>query len=464
MKSIKFGTDGWRAMIAEDYTVSNVRRIASGTAIWMKQKGMASAVIGHDCRFGGRMFLEETAKTLAAHGIVVLAAQGFVSTPMVSLGVIRHAAGLGVVITASHNPPSYNGFKLKSSYGGPTIPSDIAEVESLIPDDFVLPEVSYETYCQQGLISHVDLEAEYLDHVARHFDLSRLQAFRGIAYDAMYGAGQRIMQQILPQLKAFHCEYNPGFGHTPPEPITRNLSEIMQFLAAHPGQSIGIANDGDADRIAMMDDRGRMVDSHHILLLLVQYLHVHKKMSGKIVVSFSVTNKLKKLADHYGLETIVTKIGFKYIAEYMICEDVLVAGEESGGLAIKDIFRARRRMDRTHHSRIYSRHRQDAPATFIDEVYDIVGAFSYDRHDLHLTASDKDKVQHRLSQQRIASFGPYEVRNYENLDGDKYYLDNDAWIMYRLSGTEPVLRIYAQGQHEEEVNNLLQCARAAVMG
>ena len=464
MKSIKFGTDGWRAMIAEDYTVSNVRRIASGTAIWMKQKGMASAVIGHDCRFGGRMFLEETAKTLAAHGIVVLAAQGFVSTPMVSLGVIRHAAGLGVVITASHNPPSYNGFKLKSSYGGPTIPSDIAEVESLIPDDFVLPEVSYETYCQQGLISHVDLEAEYLDHVARHFDLSRLQAFRGIAYDAMYGAGQRIMQQILPQLKAFHCEYNPGFGHTPPEPITRNLSEIMQFLAAHPGQYIGIANDGDADRIAMMDDSGRMVDSHHILLLLVQYLHVHKKMNGKIVVSFSVTNKLKKLAEHYGLETIITKIGFKYIAEYMIREDVLVAGEESGGLAIKGHIPERDGVWIGLTILEFMAVTGKTLQQLIDEVYDIVGAFSYDRHDLHLTASDKEKVQYRLSQQRIASFGPYEVRNYENLDGDKYYLDNDAWIMYRLSGTEPVLRIYAQGQHEEEVNNLLQWARAAVMG
>ncbi|MEO6191027.1 MAG: phosphoglucomutase/phosphomannomutase family protein, partial [Saprospiraceae bacterium] len=253
MTIIKFGTDGWRAIIAEDYTIENIRRVATGTALWMKSKNMKQLVIGHDCRFGGRMFLEETAIVIASHGIKVLMAEGFVSTPMVSLGVIQHKADLGIVITASHNPASYNGYKLKSSYGGPTIPSEIAEVEQLIPSTVIPDWKAFSDYIEDHSIEIVNLEDDYFTHVKNNFNLDILRTHTKVAYDAMYGAGQRIMKKILPDLVPFHCEYNPGFNNTPPEPIAKNMTEISAYLA-NVGDKVGIAHDGDADRVAMLDE------------------------------------------------------------------------------------------------------------------------------------------------------------------------------------------------------------------
>ncbi|MBK9629714.1 MAG: hypothetical protein IPO62_01380 [Saprospiraceae bacterium] len=288
---IKFGTDGWRAIIAEAYTCDNLRRVTVATARWMQQKGFKSIVIGHDCRFGGKMFLEEALKVFLHEGIYVYAAKNFVSTPMVSLGVRELKADLGIVITASHNPPEYNGYKLKSAYGGPTPPDEIAELESLIPDHYYMEDIRLDA--ESSKYQWVNLEEMYLTKIKSSFDLPRISNSTQIAYDAMFGAGQNIMKTLFPVMKSFHCELNPGFNGTPPEPIAKNLTEITHFLNQNKGQYLGVAHDGDADRIAMMDTDGQMIDSHHLLLLLIRYLVEEKKLSGDIVISFSVTNKVK---------------------------------------------------------------------------------------------------------------------------------------------------------------------------
>ncbi|NOT37884.1 MAG: phosphoglucomutase/phosphomannomutase family protein [Saprospiraceae bacterium] len=462
MKKIKFGTDGWRAIIAEDYTLENLRRIAYGTALWMKSKSMTKVIIGHDCRFGGRMFMEEASCVLAEQGITVLYSDGIVSTPMISLGVVKHKADLGIVITASHNPPSYNGFKLKSSYGGPTIPSEIEEVENLIPDHPVEIQKSFSEYFNSGLIHLVLLENDYLAHVKTHFNIQRINEKVNIAYDAMFGAGQNAMKKLFTNIKLFHCEQNPGFNNTPPEPISKNLNEISQFLSSNPGKYTGVAHDGDADRVAMLDDNGNIVDSHHILLLLLHYLAGYKKMTGKVVVSFSVTNKLKILADHYGLQTDITKIGFKYIAEKMIKEDVLVAGEESGGLAIKGHIPERDGVWIALTIFEFMAETGKSLMELVQEVYQIVGSFVYDRLDLKLSEVQIQTVKNILSTKKFDQFGNFKVLNYENIDGDKYYFDKGSWIMYRASGTEPVLRIYAQAQNQDELQELFKYAKEAV--
>jgi phosphomannomutase len=459
MYSIKFGTDGWRAIIARDYTVDNVRRIATGTLHWLKKKNYSRVVIGFDCRFGGQMFMEEIASILASSDITCFVSKEFVSTPMVSYGVVKHGADLGIVITASHNPPSYNGYKLKSSYGGPSIPSDIAELEALIPEFVSETTNSYQELIAQNKIKLVDLEAEYIEHVKASFDLEKIKSNVNIAYDAMYGAGQRAMQILFPEMKAFHCEYNPSFNNTPPEPILKNLKEIQTFLKSNPGIYIGVANDGDADRLAMLDDTGKVVDSQHLLLLLLHYLAGYKKLSGKIAVSFSVTNKLQKLADHYGLELVITKIGFKYIAEYMIKEDVLVAGEESGGLAIKGHIPERDGIWIALTILEYMAITGKSINELIQEVYAIVGAFQYDRLDLHLTEKSIEEVKQKLNAE-ITSWNSFHVLKSENLDGLKYYFENDAWLLIRTSGTEPVLRIYAQGRDTTEVEAIFDAARS----
>ncbi|MBK6858710.1 MAG: phosphoglucomutase/phosphomannomutase family protein [Saprospiraceae bacterium] len=458
--SIKFGTDGWRAIIAKDYTVENVQRIATGTLAWMQKRAYKRVVIGFDCRFGGAMFQEEIANILSQGGITCLINKNFVSTPMISLAVVNHQADLGIVITASHNPPTYNGYKLKSSYGGPTIPADIAELESMIPDHIdsqVVQQIAKDSIIQTPV--YIDAEGEYIAHIYKSFDIPQIRAKNKIAYDAMFGAGQNVMKKLFPDMHAFHCDHNPGFQNTAPEPITKNLSEIQHFLRSNPGQYIGIANDGDADRLAMLDDQGKMIDSHHILLLLMHYLAGFKKLQGAAVVSFSVTNKLQQLAAYYNLKCIITKIGFKYISEYMITEDVLVAGEESGGLAIKGHIPERDGIWIALTILQFMAETGKSITQLIDEVYAIVGPFAYDRLDLHLTDAQIVQIKDTLNYEKM-QWGPFQVKSSENLDGAKYYFEEDAWMMIRTSGTEPVLRIYAQGKDMEAVKQILEATRA----
>ena len=328
MGKIKFGTDGWRAIIAKEFTVENVTRVTEATANWLKAKGQpASVVVGHDCRFAGELFAETVAKVLAHHGIKVYLAKGFVSTPMVSLGTLRCKAALGVVITASHNPPAYNGFKLKGSYGGPLVPEKVQEIEDLIQDKPVLDTdaIDLEALVRAGKVEYIDLEDMYCDHVEQNFDLEAIRnSGLNFAYDAMYGAGQNVIRRLLPDVTLLHCENNPSFEGQAPEPIDKNLQEFADLIKVSGDIACGLATDGDADRIGLYDSKGDFVDSHHIILLLIQYLVEQKKMTGKVVTAFSVTPRVKQMCEHFGLDYQVVKIGFKYVAAIMLEEDVLI--------------------------------------------------------------------------------------------------------------------------------------------
>ncbi|MDQ3141176.1 MAG: phosphoglucomutase/phosphomannomutase family protein [Bacteroidota bacterium] len=457
---IRFGTDGWRAIIAKDFTLENLRRVSAGTALFMQKSGFHKVVIGHDCRFGGRMFLEEAARVFSHYSIEVLIADGFVSTPMVSLGAVTHKADVGIVITASHNPASYNGFKLKSSFGGPCLPDAISEVESLIPDVFAEKLNDFSVLLKNNSIKIVDLQAEYISQVEKAFDLNAIRKNVHLVYDAMYGSGQLAMKEIIPGLHAFHCEWNPGFQNTAPEPILKNLTEILAFIKSQPGKYIGVANDGDADRLAMIDELGNIVDSQNLLLLLVYYLAGVKSKKGKIVVSNTVTNKIKKIAALYGLEVIATKVGFKYIADYMIRDSVLIGGEESGGIAVQGHIPERDGIWIALTILEFMASTGKTLHNLVKEVHEIVGSFYYDRLDLPLTVETMQTVKTRLANDTFSTFGRFKVIQYDQLDGDKFFFEDDDWLMFRASGTEPVLRIYAQANNQEKVDELFKAARA----
>jgi phosphomannomutase len=443
MSDIKFGTDGWRAIIADDYTVRNVIRVAEATAIFMEERAMQKVVIGYDCRFGGKMFAEVTAQVMGSHQITVIMGDHVASTPMVSLGVRKLGADLGIVITASHNPPSYNGFKLKSSYGGPSVPDDIAAVESHIPEKPMKKLISLEAMKEKNWLTYLNLEDMYYEHVLNSFDIDAIRkASFGIGYDAMYGAGYLIFPRILPNAQCLHCDYNPSFYGQAPEPIERNLVPFSEMIKNDTTIQIGIANDGDADRIGMFDGDGLFVDSHHILLLLLYYLHKIKGMTGKVVVTFSVTDKMAQLAKKFGLEVEITKIGFKYIAEIMTKEDVLVGGEESGGLAVKGHIPERDGVWIGLLILEFMAKTGKSLRELIELVYYEVGTFAFDRDDLHITEEKKQEVLANCHDDKYSSFGPYKIDRTEKLDGFKYYLNNNTWVMIRPSGTEPVLRVY----------------------
>jgi len=462
---IKFGTDGWRAIIADDYTYENVRRVAEGTAAYMHHQGMKKAVIGYDTRFGGKDFSLLVAGILASSEIkVILSSRGFSSTPMISLAVREFQADLGIVITASHNPPAYNGYKLKSRTGGSSIPAEVAAVEEKIPDHSSIPVMTVEEMEEAGWVEYHDLEQIYIDRIKSSFDLEAIKkAGLKIAYDAMYGAGQNVIRRLFPSAYLLRCEHNPSFGGNAPEPIDRNLGELSSFLKANRGEyALGMATDGDADRIGLYDENGNFVDSHHILLLLVEYFHQVKKAEGKVIITFSVADQIRQLAKLYDIEVDITKIGFKYIVERMMTTDIVVAGEESGGIAVAGHIPERDGIWAGLLILEYIAKSGKPLTTLIQDLYDKVGAFACDRIDLHLTEKKKDEILSYLPKNPFSKIGDLKVKNIEDLDGYKYILENGDWVMIRPSGTEPVLRIYGQSESKEKVKQLLEEMRVTL--
>lgn len=456
LNRIKFGTDGWRAIIAEDYTVDNVARVSLATAKWLRSNfDNPSLVIGHDCRFAGELFVETAVKVFTNEGIKVKMAKGFVSTPMVSLGAVKLGCSLGVVITASHNPPSYNGYKLKSHHGGPLSPQKVQEIEDMIPEDHGLLLSALST--DNDLVEIVDLETMYVEHAKANFDLKAIKdSGLNLVYDAMYGAGQNALKRLLPNTTFIHCEYNPSFHGQAPEPIAKNLKELEAYIKEKGDIDCALATDGDADRIGLYNGKGEFVDSHHIILLLIHYLAKYKGLSGKVATAFSTTPRVKKMADHYGFPSEVVKIGFKYIAGIMVDEDVLVGGEESGGIATKGHIPERDGIWMGLIIWEFMAKSGKSLDDLIDEVYEIVGPFKFERNDLHISEELKHKVIENCKNDAYKNFGEYKVREVGTIDGFKYFFDDDRWVMIRPSGTEPVLRTYAEAPTLEEVRKILR--------
>jgi phosphomannomutase len=464
-EKIKFGTDGWRAIIAKEFTVYNVARVSKALADWLHANHeKPSVVVGHDCRFGGKLFAETAAGVLCANGVKVMLADGFISTPMISLGVLKLNAHQGVVITASHNPPTYNGYKLKGAHGGPSSPKIIAAVEALIPDEVVVSEYSMQHWQDAGLLEYIALEDLYVDYLKEKFDFEALakSPFK-LAYDAMYGAGQNVIRRLLPDAVLIHCDDNPGFKGQAPEPLHKNLQELSNTVATTPEIKIGLATDGDADRIGLYDEDGNFVDAHNILLLLINYLHKYQGMNGKVVIAFSVTDRVKKLCEHYGIPVEVTQIGFKYISEIMVHDDVLVGGEESGGIAVKGHIPER---DGIYDGLVLYEFMTKSGRTLKElcqEIYDLVGTFVYDRHDLHIENDKKNAIIAKAASGGYTRFGKYGFNRIETIDGIKYHLDNGGWVMLRASGTEPLLRVYAEGNSKEETLDILTDVKATIL-
>ena len=466
MTKIKFGTDGWRAIIAKEYTTDNVARVSIAVADWLNENSKnPSVVIGHDCRFSGELFAETAAKVLASKGVLVKLAKGFVSTPMVSLGVVNENASLGVVITASHNPPSYNGYKLKGDFGGPLLPNDITDVENKIPDTNTVDydSINLDNLVSQGKVIYIDLEDMYCKHAQANFDLDSIRnSDMNFAYDAMFGSGMNVVKRLLPETTLLHCDENPGFLGTAPEPIHRNLQEFSDLMKNNP-LDCGLATDGDADRIGLYDSKGNFVDSHHIILLLIHYMVKYKGIKGKVVTAFSCSVKVEQMCKHYGLNQETVQIGFKHIAGKMITEDVMLGGEESGGIAITGHIPERDGIWMGLILFEFMAKSGKSLEDLIEEVYEIVGEFAFERIDLHIDNDTKLKIIDDCKLGKFTQFGKYKVDRIETTDGFKFFFDEDTWLMIRPSGTEPVLRTYAEASTQEKVFDILADAKATIL-
>ena len=458
--SIKFGTDGWRAVIGDGFTSSNLARVVEAVSAWINSAHEhPSVMLGYDCRFNAAKFAEAAACRLAANGIKVFLSPGFVSTPMVSLATVQRQCSAGIILTASHNPPEYLGLKVKGFFGGPAHPGTISRIESLIPESVDPIDGTLDFWLTEQRVEYYDMEALYVNHIRQRFDLASFSSsVHRLGYDAMYGAGQRVFRQLFPKAHLLHCTYNPWFDGQAPEPIESNLNEFKELVRTK-RIGWGLATDGDADRIGLLTEEGVFVDSHHILLLLVYYLHNHLGYSGKIVTTFSTSSRIGILCQLYGLPHEVTPIGFKYVGEIMSREDVLVGGEESGGIAVKGHIPER---DGIYIGllilEMMVKLNKSLPQ-LIGELHQLVGPFSMQRVDLKLQQSEKERVMESCHNSAISRIGNLVVNRIETIDGFKFHVGENNWVMLRASGTEPVLRIYAEASTATEAMDLIDQAR-----
>ena len=460
---IEFGTDGWRAVIADDYTFVNLERVAQATADWLHDDygETPSVVLGHDTRFLGPQFAERTARVLADAGIDVTIADSMVSTPAISWATQAAGHDAGVVITASHNPPTYSGYKIKAHFGGPAPPHMIASVEAAVPDgprDATAPPL--DELRAAGAVADSDVRSGYLDALREALNIDAIRdSGLPVAHDAMYGAGQGLVQALLgdDQVVALRHERNPGFHGLAPEPIADRLGELSETVA-NSDVAVGLANDGDADRIGMVDENGDFVSSHRILALLVKYLYEERGLTGSIVKTFSTTHMLDKMGERYALPVETTPIGFKHIASQMAEGDVLVGGEESGGIAAKGHIPER---DGIYIGLLIVEMMVERGMTLsalVDELLEEFGPHYNYRDDIHIREDQKASVLDRLDAGGgLDTVDGHPVDEVQTLDGFKHVTDN-GWLLIRPSGTEPVLRVYAEAESVDAAEALVKDA------
>ena len=461
---IKFGTDGWRAVIADDYTFVNLERVAEATAQWLHDDygDEPHVVVGCDARFMSPQFADRTAQVLAHAGATVTLADTMVPTPAVSWATKALDADAGVVITASHNPPEYNGFKLKADFGGPAPPPMVAKVEDAVSPaaDRSTDRPALDTLLADNSVSHSSLRAHYLGALS---DILNIDAIRDsglrIAHDPMYGTGQGIVTDLLGDdpVVALRHDHNPGFHGVAPEPIEDRLDELCETVATS-DCVVGIANDGDADRIGMVDEHGSYVSSHRILSLLTKYLHEERGLSGRIVKTFSTTHLLDTMAEAYGLEVETTPIGFKHIAPKMAEGNVLVGGEESGGIAAAGHIPER---DGIYIGLLIVEmmvERGMLLSELVDELLEQFGPHHTYRDDLAIAADRKSDILERLDAGGgLDTIDGHAVQRVDTLDGFKHITDN-GWLLVRPSGTEPLLRVYSEAESPEAARALVKDA------
>lgn len=471
--TIKFGTDGWRAVISETFTFANLRLVAQAIADYILEESDKSAaasaqnpsvVIGFDTRFLSDRYAAEVARVMAANRIDTWLARADTPTPAISYAVLHKQATAGVMITASHNPPRYNGVKLKASYGGSASPAAHKRVEQLLENALAEARGPNLMDLQEAIrtdrVTKFDPAWAYYEHLSTLVDLDIISGgeLRVVA-DGMYGAGRGVIGEVLARGRShvhnIRHEMNPGFGGIHPEPIARHLGLLMSTIqAGH--WDVGLATDGDADRIGAVDNQGNFVDPHRIFALVLRYLLENRGWRGKVVRTVSTTRMIDRIAAQHGLELVETPVGFNHIADLMIANGVVMGGEESGGMSIKGhipegdgVLLGLLLLEVMAAARM-PLHK------LVEELLAHYGPAQYARTDMKLIRPvEKKQMVAFLLNAAPREIAGVAVEDVQTVDGVKYYLSDGSWLLIRPSGTEPVLRVYAEAPDDGRVKALL---------
>jgi phosphomannomutase len=458
---IKFGTDGWRAKIAEDFTFDNVRLVTQALVAYIRENGLADKgiAVGYDNRFQSEDFARTSAEVCSGAGLKTLLMSHSLPSPTLSYTVNNLGLGAGIMITASHNPPEWNGFKIKEGFGGSAFPETTRSVEEKL-------QKAGSSVPSDRNITLFDPDPDYLKKVGTLADLEKIKAANlNILIDPMFGSGCGYFAKLGLKVTEIRGRRDPLFGGVNPEPIPVNLEESFSFVREsarrHPDRLTAcVILDGDADRLAAIDATGRFINTHNVFCLLLRHLVKNRKMTGRVVKTFNLTNLIDKLCQSYGLPLTVTPIGFKHIAKLILEQDVLLGGEESGGMALKGFIPERDGVVAGLALLELMAVEGKTLGRILDEMMAEHGSYFYDRIDLHT-----DKAQSAVAGMKKnppGEIGGVKVARVEDLDGLKFNFNDGDWVLFRASGTEPLLRIYCEGRTPESVKLILGAAEELV--
>ena len=468
MAEIKFGTDGWRGVIADDFTFDNVRKVAGAIASYVltHEDPKRGVIVGYDTRFASQNAARVASEIIAAAGIPVKLANDYTPTPAISYAVKNLGAAGGVVITSSHNPWNWNGVKFKAKFGGSATPAIMKVIEEQVRAG-AMPNG------RRASIEEVDLKPAYVEAICKFADLDLItKAKFRFAIDAMHGSGRHVLSKIFSDHGIEHIairqDLNPLFPGINPEPIEPHVAKLQETVVNEKCHA-GLATDGDADRIGAVAEDGTFVDSHKIFSILLQWLLTRKKWPGEVVRAFNTTKMLDRIAARHGRKLNECSIGFKHIADLMMEREILIGGEESGGIGYSRFLPER---DGVLNCLLLANVMAEEGKPLGELVADLqreYGEHYYGRRDLHIPEDVKQGAIQRARADRTTSLGKYKVIKKEGLDGIKFFLDAptngkgaEPWILFRASGTEPLLRLYAEAASPELTREILASAEAFV--
>jgi alpha-D-glucose phosphate-specific phosphoglucomutase len=468
--NIKFGTDGWRGIIADDFTGANVRLVAQAVVNYFKRTdvpGDPVVFIGYDNRSQSEYFAAEAAKVAAASGLHAILSSGSCSSPSISYNCHKFNAKGGIMITASHNPPQFNGLKIKMGYGGSSLPSVVTEIEKELQALLDAGQTTADVPADAAdKVEKRDLRPAYFDGLRALVDLDQI-AHGGfsIVADPMHGSGSGYLTDILRgagvEIEEICRDRNPVFGGLNPEPIAQNLGPLKDAVLAKKAD-VGLAIDGDADRVGAMDADGNFVDSHRIFALVLRHLYEDKGQRGSVVKTVSTTTMIDKLCAKYGLTLHVVPIGFKNICEFMLKESVLIGGEESGGIGVQGYIPER---DGPLMSLLLLETMAARKKRLEEQIAELMAEFGpheYQRYDLHPDPSKMSAIIESLKTDDPTDVAGIPVKNIDRMDGTKFEFADESWLLLRASGTEPVVRVYAEASSQEKVQALIDAGLGLV--
>lgn len=462
---IRFGTDGWRGIIADDFTFDNVRICAQAVAEYLKQSGLAkrSLVIGYDTRFASEDFAAAAAEVIAGNDIGVHLCLKPAPTPVVSFTVPATKSAGGIVITASHNPGSWNGFKYKSQNGA-SAPSDVTiqierNIALLIRQRSDVKRLALDRAVKKGIINYLDPTPIYYEHISQFVDLEGLRRQKlNIMVDSMYGAGIGYFQTILQngnlKVTEINAERNPSFPQIQPEPITKNLTKLSRLVVDQKAD-VGLATDGDADRIGILDEKGQFLTQHQVFALLCLYLLEVRGERGAMVRTLTSTMMINRLGQLFDVPVYETSVGFKYVAPLMMEKNAIIGGEESGGYGFRGHVPERDAILAGLYFLDFIVQTGKTPSQLLEYLYSKVGPHYYDRRDFRISVAKRQTILHRLSTSSPDAIAGTRVTSADTTDGFRFFLSDDSWLLIRFSGTEPLVRVYSEAGSLERAEALL---------